>query len=128
MLEFGPGRLPTEQLCALSRGTLMASAGRLTSIMRNCGSMRSWKWGRSCPLAWCFEAKAGEAARAPCTALSRAGSLAGVARSADADELREMIGFAFQQPMKLSIIGMTGEANSEKSPESLAQRNPLPRT
>ena len=52
----------------------------------------------------------------------------GVARSADEDVLREMIGFAFQQAMKLSIIGMTVEANGEKSPKSLAQRDSLPRT
>lgn len=45
-----------------------------------------------------------------------------VKRSADADPLREMIGFAAEQLMELEVGAKTG-ADSEKSSERLAQRN-----
>jgi len=44
-------------------------------------------------------------------------------KSADADLLREMIGFAAQRLMELEVSGLTGAAHGEKSPERLAQRN-----
>jgi transposase-like protein len=44
-------------------------------------------------------------------------------KSADADLLREMIGFAAQRLMELEVTGLTGAALGEKSPERLAQRN-----
>ncbi|KMO20561.1 hypothetical protein QR78_10590 [Methylobacterium indicum] len=44
-------------------------------------------------------------------------------KSADADVLREMIGFAAQRLMELEKGGLTGAACGEKSPERLAQRN-----
>ncbi len=44
-------------------------------------------------------------------------------KSADADLLREMIGFAAQRLMELEVGGLTGAAHGEKSPERLAQRN-----
>jgi transposase-like protein len=44
-------------------------------------------------------------------------------KSADADLLREMIGFAAQRLMELEVGGLTGAALGEKSPERLAQRN-----
>ena len=44
-------------------------------------------------------------------------------KSADADFLREMIGFAAQRLMDLEVGGMTGAAYGEKNPERLAQRN-----
>jgi len=44
-------------------------------------------------------------------------------KSADADFLREMIGFAAQRLMDLEVGGLTGAAYGEKSPERLAQRN-----
>lgn len=43
-------------------------------------------------------------------------------KSADADLLREMIGFAAQRLMELEVGGLTGAALGEKSPERLAQR------
>jgi putative transposase len=44
-------------------------------------------------------------------------------KSADADFLREMIGFAAQRLMELEVGGLTGAAYGEKSVERLAQRN-----
>jgi putative transposase len=44
-------------------------------------------------------------------------------KSADADLLREMIGFAAQRLMELEVGGLTGAALGEKSPERLVQRN-----
>jgi len=44
-------------------------------------------------------------------------------KSADADLLREMIGFAAQRLMELEVSGLTGAAFGEKSAERLAQRN-----
>lgn len=44
-------------------------------------------------------------------------------KSADADILREMIGFAAQRLMELEVGGLTGAGHGEKSPDRLAQRN-----
>ena len=44
-------------------------------------------------------------------------------KSADADFLREMIGFAAQRLMDLEVGGLTGAGYGEKSAERLAQRN-----
>lgn len=44
-------------------------------------------------------------------------------KSADADLLREMIGFAAQRLMELEVTAKTGAAFGEKSPERLTQRN-----
>jgi transposase-like protein len=44
-------------------------------------------------------------------------------KSADADFLREMIGFAAQRLMDLEVSGMTGAGYGEKNPDWLAQRN-----
>ena len=44
-------------------------------------------------------------------------------KSADADVLREMIGFAAQRLMELEVGGLTGAAHGGKNPERLAQRN-----
>ena len=46
-----------------------------------------------------------------------------VGKSADADFLREMIGFAVQRLMALEVGGLTGAGYGEKSDERLAQRN-----
>jgi putative transposase len=46
-----------------------------------------------------------------------------IEKSADADLLREMIGFAAQRLMELEVGGHTGAAYGEKSVERLAQRN-----
>ena len=46
-----------------------------------------------------------------------------VEKSADADLLREMIGFAAQRLMELEVAGLTGAGYGEKAPERLAQRN-----
>jgi hypothetical protein len=44
-------------------------------------------------------------------------------KSADADFLREIIGFAAQRLMDLEVGGLTGAGCGEKNPERLAQRN-----
>lgn len=44
-------------------------------------------------------------------------------KSADADLLRDMLGFADQRLMDLEVGGLTGAAYGEKSAERLAQRN-----
>ena len=44
-------------------------------------------------------------------------------KSADADVLREMIGFAAQRLMELEVGGLTGAGYGEKDAERLAQRN-----
>ena len=46
-----------------------------------------------------------------------------IEKAADADLLREMIGFAAQRIMELEVGGLTGAAYGEKSSERLAQRN-----
>ena len=46
-----------------------------------------------------------------------------VGKSADADFLREMIGFAAQRLMSLEVGGLTGAGYGEKSDDRLAQRN-----
>ena len=44
-------------------------------------------------------------------------------KSADADVLREMIGFAAERLMEMEVTALTGAAFGEKSGERLAQRN-----
>ena len=44
-------------------------------------------------------------------------------KSADADFLREMIGFAAQRLMDLEVGSLTGAGYGEKSSDRLAQRN-----
>jgi transposase-like protein len=46
-----------------------------------------------------------------------------VEKSADADLLREMIGFTAQRLMELEVGNATGAAHGEKTPLRLAQRN-----
>ena len=44
-------------------------------------------------------------------------------KSADADLLREMVGFAAQRPMELEVENHTGAAHGESSPDRVNQRN-----
>ena len=44
-------------------------------------------------------------------------------KSADAELLREMIGFAAERLIELEVQGLTGAAHGERSPDRLAQRN-----
>ena len=44
-------------------------------------------------------------------------------KRADADLLRETIGFAAERPMELEVGGLSGAARGEKSAERLIQRN-----
>ena len=44
-------------------------------------------------------------------------------KSADADLLREMIGFAAERLMELEVQGLTGADYGERAPDRLAQRN-----
>jgi hypothetical protein len=44
-------------------------------------------------------------------------------KSADADLLREMIGFAAERLMELEVQGLTGARYGARSPDRLAQRN-----
>jgi putative transposase len=44
-------------------------------------------------------------------------------KAADADFLREMIGFAAQRLMELEVGGLTGAAHGQKTPDRLVQRN-----
>ena len=44
-------------------------------------------------------------------------------KSADADLLREMIGFAAERLMELEVQGPTGANYGERAPDRLAQRN-----
>ena len=46
-----------------------------------------------------------------------------VEKSADADLLREMIGFAAERRMELEVGALTGAAHGERSPDRLAWRN-----
>jgi transposase-like protein len=46
-----------------------------------------------------------------------------VEKTPDADELREMIGFAAERLMALEIEAKTGAGYGERSPERLNQRN-----
>ena len=44
-------------------------------------------------------------------------------KSADADLLREMIGFAAERLMELEVQGLTGAGYGQRAPDRLAQRN-----
>ena len=44
-------------------------------------------------------------------------------KSADADLLREMVGFAAQRLMELEVESLTGAAHGERSPERIHHRN-----
>src|ERR671911_1539797 len=46
-----------------------------------------------------------------------------VEKSADADLLREMIGFAAERLMELEVQGLTGADYGARAPDRLAQRN-----
>ena len=46
-----------------------------------------------------------------------------IEKTADADLLREMIGFAAERLMEMEVGGLTGAGYGEKTPERLAQRN-----
>ena len=49
-------------------------------------------------------------------------------KGADADLLREMIGFAGGRLMEMEVAALTGAAHGERSPERITHRNSLPRT
>jgi putative transposase len=44
-------------------------------------------------------------------------------KSADADLLREMVGFAAQRLMELEVESLTGAAHGERSPDRVNHRN-----
>jgi transposase-like protein len=44
-------------------------------------------------------------------------------KSADADLLREMVGFAAQRLMELEVENLTGAAHGERSPDRINHRN-----
>ena len=46
-----------------------------------------------------------------------------LAKQADADVLREMVGFTAQRLMELEVEAKTGAAHGERSSERLTQRN-----
>ena len=46
-----------------------------------------------------------------------------LAKSTDANVLREMIGFAAERLMELRVVRLTGAAHGERSPDRLVQRN-----
>ena len=46
-----------------------------------------------------------------------------LAKSSDAELLREMVGFAAQRLMELEVESATGTAHGERSPDRINQRN-----